>query len=79
MVGYHALHDSRATRFRDAGSLSISLSLYLPISLSPYLPISLSFFHPISPIYLSIYPDLLELAEHGVAAQDLAEDRVLVV
>ena len=59
--------------------LPISLSPYLPISLSPYLPISLSFFHPISPIYLSIYPDLLELAEHGVAAQDLAEDRVLVV
>ena len=28
---------------------------------------------------LSIYLDLLELAEHGVAAQDLAEDRVLVV
>eukprot|EP00964_Phaeocystis_antarctica_P083502 scaffold52528_cov48-Phaeocystis_antarctica.AAC.1 len=32
MIGYHALHDSHATRFRDAGSLttqSIYLSEYL--------------------------------------------------
>ena len=27
MVGYHALHDSHATRFRDAGSLTTQLSI----------------------------------------------------
>jgi len=35
IVGYRALHDSRATQFRDAGSLiSVYLSIYLSISIA---------------------------------------------
>ena len=34
MSGYHALHDSHATRFHDAGSLTISI--YLSIRLGTW-------------------------------------------
>ena len=32
MHGYHALNDSHATRFRNAGSLTIYLTIYLKVS-----------------------------------------------
>ena len=60
MIGYHALHDSHATRSRDARSLT-SIYLYPSIHLSIYPSIYLSIFLSIHHLKVAsrVVPDLL--------------------